>query len=75
MFPVSTYQQASSLTLNHKPPSEGLKCPSIMGQIRYSSLAKEFPSIADKLFDQVEEDARHKYETYKALAQQEQTLF
>ena len=47
----------------------------IMGQIRYSSLAKEFPSVADKLFDQVEEDARQKYETYKALAEQEKPLF
>ena len=47
----------------------------IMGQIRYSSLAKEFPSIADKLFDQVEEDARQKYETYKALAENEKALF
>ena len=46
-----------------------------MGQIRYSSLAKEFPSVADKLFDQVEEDARQKYETYKALAEQEKPLF
>ena len=47
----------------------------IMGQIRYSSLAKEFPTVADKLFDQVEEDARQKYETYKALAEQEKPLF
>ena len=47
----------------------------IMGQIRYSSLTKEFPGIADKLFDQVEEDARHKYETYKALSEQEKALF
>ena len=47
----------------------------IMGQIRYSSLAKEFPGVADKLFDQVEEDARQKYETYKALSEQESALF
>lgn len=47
----------------------------IMGQIRYSSLAKEFPGIADKLFAQVEKDARQKYETYKALAAQETPLF
>ena len=47
----------------------------IMGQIRYSSLTKEFPGIADKLFAQVEEDARQKYETYKALSEQEHALF
>ena len=40
-----------------------------MGQIRYSSLAKEFPSVADKLFEMTEEDAREKYETYKKMAE------
>ena len=47
----------------------------IMGQIRYSSLLKEFPGVADKLLAQTEEDARHKYETYKALAEQEKPMF
>lgn len=41
----------------------------IMGQIRYSSLAKEFPSVAGKLFEMTEEDAREKYETYKKMAE------
>lgn len=47
----------------------------IMGQIRYSSLAKEFPGVADKLFELTESDARQKYETYKALSEQENALF
>ena len=47
----------------------------IMGQIRYSSLLKEFPGVADKLLTLSEEDARHKYETYKALTEQERPLF
>ena len=47
----------------------------IMGQIRYSSLAKEFPGVADKLFALTEEDAHQKYETYKALAEQDKALF
>ncbi|MGN0701830.1 MAG: pyruvate:ferredoxin (flavodoxin) oxidoreductase [Lentihominibacter sp.] len=41
----------------------------IMGQIRYSSLAKEFPSVAEKLFEMTEEDAREKYETYKKMSE------
>ena len=41
----------------------------IMGQIRYSSLAKEFPEVADKLFAMTEEDAMEKYQTYKELAE------
>lgn len=33
------------------------------------SLAKEFPQIADKLFDMTEEDAKEKYEGYRKLAE------
>ena len=40
----------------------------IMGQVRYSSLAKEFPDIAEKLYEMTEEDARQRYEGYRKLA-------
>ena len=46
----------------------------IMGQIRYSSLAKEFPSIAEKLFEMTEEDAMAKLKTYKDLAAMDHAL-
>ncbi len=46
----------------------------IMGQIRYSSLAKEFPTISEKLFEMTEEDARKKLETYKKLAAMDEAL-
>lgn len=46
----------------------------INGQIRYTSLAKEFPDIADKLFAMTEEDARNKYKTYRELADRETAL-
>ncbi len=46
----------------------------IMGQIRYSSLAKEFPSISEKLFEMTEEDAHKKLETYKKLAAMDSAL-
>ena len=45
-----------------------------MGQIRYSSLVKEFPSVAGKLFKMAEEDAKEKYRTYKELADRETPL-
>ncbi len=45
----------------------------IMSQIRYSSLAKEFPAVADKLFEMTEADAVEKYEKYSKLASQEGT--
>ena len=41
----------------------------IMGQVRYSSLAHEFPEAADNLFDMAEENAKERFENYKGLAQ------
>ena len=46
----------------------------LMGQIRYSSLVKEFPSVAGKLFTMAEEDAKGRYRTYKELADRETPL-
>ncbi len=43
----------------------------IMDQNRYSSLAKEFPEVADRLFKMTEDSARERYEGYKKLADQE----
>ena len=40
----------------------------IMGQVRYSSLAQEFPEVADKLFEMAEENANERYDNYKRLA-------
>ena len=42
----------------------------IMEQNRYSSLAKEFPEVADRLFAMTEDSARERYEGYKKLAEQ-----
>jgi pyruvate-ferredoxin/flavodoxin oxidoreductase len=39
-----------------------------MGQVRYSSLAQEFPDVADKLFEMSEDDAKERYNNYKRLA-------
>ena len=41
----------------------------IMGQNRYSSLAKEFPQVADKLFEMTEKQAMERYEDYKKLSE------
>ena len=43
----------------------------IMDQNRYSSLAKEFPDVADRLFKMTEEASRERYEGYKKMADQE----
>ncbi len=41
----------------------------LMGEIRYASLTKTFPKIADNLFKKAEEDAKEKYKTYRKMAE------
>ena len=41
----------------------------IMDQVRYASLAKEFPDTAEKLFEKTEADARERFEDYKRLSE------
>jgi pyruvate-ferredoxin/flavodoxin oxidoreductase len=39
-----------------------------MGQVRYSSLVKEFPGVAERLFEQTEKEAFARHKKYKQLA-------
>ena len=41
----------------------------LLGEVRYSSLKRGFPAIADELFDKNAAEARERYETYKTLAE------
>ncbi len=54
-------------TLDSKTPTASFK-DFILGQVRYSSLAQEFPEVADKLFEMAEENAKERYDSYKRLA-------
>ncbi|QAT43501.1 pyruvate:ferredoxin (flavodoxin) oxidoreductase [Aminipila luticellarii] len=62
-------QGKNPFILDSKAPTASFK-DFIMGQMRYSSLTREFPDIADKLFDMTEEYAKERYEGYKKLAEQ-----
>ena len=53
--------------LDSKEPTESFR-DFIMGQVRYSSLARSFPEQAEELFRQAETYAKEKYEIYKQLA-------
>ena len=57
-------------TLDSKEPTASFR-DFIMDQVRYSSLAKEFPDVADKLFEMTEQEAKNKYTTYKELAEKQ----
>ena len=39
------------------------------GEVRYNSLKKEFPDIAEKLFQEAESDAKWRYSTYRRFAE------
>lgn len=53
--------------MDSKAPTTSFK-DFILGQVRYSSLAQEFPEVADKLFEVAEENAKERYESYLRMA-------
>ena len=56
------------LTLDSKEPQGGYQ-DFIKGEVRYASLAKMFPEVAQGLFEKNEADAMAKYAKYKSLAE------
>lgn len=42
----------------------------IDGEVRYTSLAKLYPAVAEELFAKTEQDAKERYESYKAMTDQ-----
>jgi pyruvate-ferredoxin/flavodoxin oxidoreductase len=57
-------------SLDSKEPNRNFK-DFLLGEVRYASLAKVFPEVAEELFAKTEEDAMERYNTYKKLATQE----
>ena len=56
--------------LDSKEPTMDFK-EFLMGEIRYSSLKKQFPEQAEALFAKTERDAMDKLSTYKKMAKSE----
>ncbi|MFV0515890.1 MAG: pyruvate:ferredoxin (flavodoxin) oxidoreductase [Aminipila sp.] len=54
--------------LDSKAPTASFK-DFILSQVRYSSLSREFPEVAEKLFAMTEENAKEKYEAYKKMSE------
>ncbi|MEN6411602.1 MAG: pyruvate:ferredoxin (flavodoxin) oxidoreductase [Veillonellales bacterium] len=57
-------------SLDSKAPTANFR-DFLMGEVRYASLKKQFPDIADKLFEKTEKDAAERLAGYKRLASQE----
>ena len=55
------------VTLESKAPTASYR-DFILGETRYTALAKLFPDVAETLFSQAEEDAKERLESYKRLA-------
>ena len=71
--PTLKAQGKNPFTLDSKEPTESFR-DFLMGQVRYSAIAKQFPEVAEELFNSAEEMAKERYENYKRLSQQEMVL-
>lgn len=59
----------NSFVMDSKEPTADFK-EFLMGEVRYSALKKQFPDMADALFEKTEKDAKERLEKYKMLANQ-----
>ncbi|SMG11329.1 pyruvate:ferredoxin (flavodoxin) oxidoreductase [Dethiosulfovibrio salsuginis] len=66
--PMAEEEGKNPFTLDSKEPKESFR-DFIMSEVRYSSLVKTFPEVAENLFEVAEKDAKRRYNIYKALAQ------
>ena len=55
-------------TLDSKEPTGNFR-EFLLSEVRYSSLQRTFPEIAEELFEQTEATAKERLEGYKKLAQ------
>ena len=66
-----TDEGKNPFSLDSKEPDWSKFQEFIKGEVRYSSLMKTFPDIAQELFDKTEQFAKIRYESYKRLAGKE----
>ena len=66
--PTLIEQGKNPFILDSKEPKGDFR-EFLNGEVRYSSLARKFPGVAEELFAKCEEDARQRYENYKALSE------
>ena len=65
--PVLRAEGKNPFSLDSKEPTASFR-DFLMGQVRYSAIAKQFPEEAEELFTQAEESAKDRLESYKRLA-------
>ena len=66
--PLLEAEGKNPFQLDSKEPDWNKFQEFLKGEVRYTSLKKSFPEVADNLFKQAEEDAKWRYNNYKRLA-------
>ncbi|MCT4662982.1 MAG: pyruvate:ferredoxin (flavodoxin) oxidoreductase [Tissierellales bacterium] len=66
--PLLKAEGKNPFVMDSKEPSASFQ-EFLQGEVRYTSLAKTFPEIAEQLFEKAEEDAKDRYESYKRMAE------
>jgi pyruvate-ferredoxin/flavodoxin oxidoreductase len=65
--PLLAEQGKNPFILDSKDPTGSFR-DFILSEVRYSSLARSFPEIAEQLFEKAEKDAQYRLKSYKTLA-------
>ncbi|WP_026894603.1 pyruvate:ferredoxin (flavodoxin) oxidoreductase [Clostridiisalibacter paucivorans] len=68
--PLLKEEGKNPFTLDSKEPTASFK-EFLNSEVRYTSLIKTFPELADELFTKAEEDAKERYGNYKRMAEME----
>jgi pyruvate-ferredoxin/flavodoxin oxidoreductase len=66
--PLLEKEGKNPFTLDSKEPDWSKFQEFLQGEVRYTSLKKEFPAVATDLFKSAEENARWRYNSYKRIA-------
>ncbi|MBF8982895.1 pyruvate:ferredoxin (flavodoxin) oxidoreductase [Lutibacter sp. B2] len=66
--PMLKEEGKNPFILDSKEPKESFR-EFLDGQVRYTSLKKGFPEMAEELFEKAEKEAKEKYEEYKKKAE------
>lgn len=65
--PTLLEEGKNPFTLDSKEPTANFR-EFLLGEVRYSSLAQQYPEFAEELFAKTERDAKFRLENYKMLA-------
>ncbi|EHL16874.1 pyruvate-flavodoxin oxidoreductase [Peptoanaerobacter stomatis] len=66
--PLLAHEGKNPFSLDSKEPKESFR-KFIDAQVRYSSLKRTFPEIAEELYDKAETESKERYEKYKLMAE------